>query len=160
MRGEPVLHFDEMPDGGEGMLGDHARAGIAHDYADALAHSGLVAMVFARVAGSFRIHFLTPIGFPVRIDIEVGTRGADCFAAMSLFGTKALLVIPAAVQSDHLRDGALFALPAFCYVGRILHKPKDSTGRIHLESNLGIWRLLKLRRQTIVFLSEQNVRIL
>ena len=45
--------MDQVPDGHDWMMPDHARAGVAHRFPDLLAHLGLVAVHCAILAGGF-----------------------------------------------------------------------------------------------------------
>ena len=45
--------MDQMTDRHHGVVPDHARAGITHDFLDALAHLGVVAVNCAVLAGGF-----------------------------------------------------------------------------------------------------------
>ena len=53
-----------MPDGGEGMVEEHAGAGPAHDGVDAFAHFWAVAMDGAFLAGRFADAEFTPVELP------------------------------------------------------------------------------------------------
>lgn len=100
------LPLKEIADGGEGMVEEHAGAGIAHDFADAFAHFGLVAMDRAVVAVFLLLAKLAEFQPLMGIFQQLGAFGAQSFPG-------AMVVV--APDFYHPPDGLLLALyPCHC----------------------------------------------
>lgn len=112
-----------MPDRGNGVLRYHARTAVSHDLADAFAHFRLVAVVLAGVAAGLHVHFAASARAQRRVFVKLGAFRAHCFAAYGGFSPAGRLMVASTVQRHHLRDGLLFASPAFCDLwGVLLHR--------------------------------------
>lgn len=100
----------QVTKGTHGMREEHARPGIAHDLAYALAHLGGVAVVCAAFAVNLLGHAPTALRSQACVIVELLARGTDCLAALRLLRAFVSIVIAPTMQCDHLRDGSHLAL--------------------------------------------------
>lgn len=98
----------------------HARAGVAHDGADAFAFLGLVTVVLAFVARGLHVHLAAALGAQHGIGVDARAAGAHGLAAVGGFRSRGRVVIVGAVQRHHLGYGALFAVAAPSDLGAVL----------------------------------------
>lgn len=111
-QGAALLASEKVTDGGDGMLEDHARSAVTHGGSNAFAHFGSVAVVLARLAGRFHVHFATTFGAQDGVRVELRTGGADGIAAERPLGALDCMVRASAVHGDHLRDRLFLASAA------------------------------------------------
>lgn len=114
------LLSQQMADGGRRMLFQHARAGVAHDGADAFAFLGRVTVVLAFVARGLHVHLAAALGAQHGIGVDARAAGAHGLAAVGGFRSRGRVVIVGAVQRHHLGYGALFAVAAPSDLGAVL----------------------------------------
>ena len=112
----PILFPDQMPNGGDGVLRQHSRSGVAHDLANALSHLGLIAVILTGVAAGLHVHLAAPTRSQGRVSVKLGAAGAHRFAAHCLRIAWRVGMVSGAVQRDHLRNRALLAHPALRYL--------------------------------------------
>lgn len=108
-----------MANGGYGVLGQHTRASVAHDSADALALGRAIAMVSAFLARRLHVHLAATLSAKYGVLIKLRTLGANRLAAVRDFSTRPVAVISRTIEGDHLGYGALFALAATCDLRRV-----------------------------------------
>ena len=107
-----LLAAEKVADGGDGVLEDHARSAVTHGGSNAFAHFGSVAVVLARLAGRFHVHFATTFGAQNGVRVEFRAGGADGIAAERPLGAFGCTVRASAVHGDHLRDRLFLASAA------------------------------------------------
>lgn len=115
------LFSQEVPNGGDGVLPEHAWPAVAHHRANLLPHLGFVAVVFAGVAARLDFHLPATARSLGCIGVKLGALLAYGFAADRLSAPCFACVVRLAIQGDHLGDGFLFAFALFRDFRAVLH---------------------------------------